>query len=212
MEAQIFVQYQPMVRRIARKAAATFGLPSGVDADDLESAGLIALAEAWDRFDSARGVAFEAYACLRVRGAVIDCIRASDWVPRKTRERIRKVTTARDQLHDQLGRAPSDAEVAAAAGVRDVSHAARLISLDALVECAGEATDLSDFLGETEESDRLPVALDVLSERDRLIVTLHYLEGVPLGHIANVLGVTESRVSQLHARALHGLKESLGAA
>lgn len=213
MDAEVFTKYQPMVHRMARKIAATYGLPVGVDADDLESAGLIALAEAWSRYDHSRGTAFEAYACIRIRGAIIDCIRDADWVPRKTRTRVRQSEEARQQLRDQLGREPSSTEVSALSGVKELGQVTRLVSLDSFVECSATSnSDVTETLEMQETLQEIPIALESLNERDRLVVTLHYFQGVPLGQIAGLLGITDSRVSQLHARAINGLKQTLGAA
>lgn len=183
---EAMLTWYPMVQRIAHRVATTYGLPNGVDTADLVSCGVLGLAEAFERFDPDRGVAFEAFAVPRVKGAIVDGIRAADWVPRKARQRSRMTgepvavlvsmdesrssesgdQSAADRLADPIERVPGD-ELEAAEGRREL--------VDAL--------------------NRLP-------ERERLIVTLHYFEGVALQEIARSLGVTESRVSQLHTRAL----------
>ena len=187
------VEYYPMVSRIAHRAAATYGLPVGLEAQDLVSSGVIGLAEAWERFDASRGIAFEAYAVPRIRGAIIDAIRASDWVPRKARQRSR-------QTGEQLavlvsldgGRTEDDSDTGGAARIADEAAPVPGAALMA-----------------TERRHELLATLNRLPEREKMIVTQHYFHGVQLAQIARELGVTESRVSQLHGRALRMLREGL---
>lgn len=188
------LEWYPMVERIAHRTAVTYGLPNGVDTDDLVSSGVLGLAEAWDRYDPERGVAFEAYAIPRIKGSIIDAIRASDWVPRKARLRARETG----------------------------APVALLVSMDEK-QGNGEGTSQADRLADTingEPGNELVAAegrrelmdgLNRLPERERMIVTLHYFERVALQDIAASLGVTESRVSQLHTRALRMLRDSLTA-
>jgi RNA polymerase sigma factor for flagellar operon FliA len=192
---EAMVTWYPMVERIAHKTAATYGLPAGVDTDDLISCGVLGLAEAFERYDDTRGVAFEAYAIPRVRGAIIDAIRASDWVPRKARQRSRMtgepvaVLVSMDQ-----SRSTDDGERSGAERIVDksaVEPGAELLA----------AEDRRELMG----------ALNRLPERERMIVTLHYFEKVALQDIAKSLKVTESRVSQLHTRALRMLRAAIEA-
>jgi RNA polymerase sigma factor for flagellar operon FliA len=192
---EILLSLYPMVQRIAQRTAATYGLPQGVDTSDLVSCGVIGLAEAWDRFDPARGVAFEAFAVPRVKGAIVDAIRASDWVPRKARAKARLTGEPLMLLVSMDERTATDDG--------DRSGVGKL---------ADESNELPGAEILEEESRReLMSALDDLPERERMIVTLHYFQGVQLAEIARSLGVTESRVSQLHTRALRMLKGSLEA-
>jgi RNA polymerase sigma factor FliA len=187
------LEYYPMVSRIAHRAAATYGLPVGLEANDLVSSGVIGLAEAWERYDASRGVAFEAYAVPRIRGAVIDAIRASDWVPRKARQRARNTGEPVAMLVSlDGGRSDSDSD----------THGSERIA-DEAAPVPGAAL-LAD-----ERKQELFANLKGLPEREKMIVTQHYFEGVQLAAIARQLGVTESRVSQLHGRALRMLREAL---
>jgi RNA polymerase sigma factor for flagellar operon FliA len=184
--------WYPLVQRIAQRAAASYGLPPGVDTSDLVSCGVLGLAEAWERFDPERGVAFEAFAMPRVKGAVVDAIRAGDWVPRKARITGSPVMAL---VSIDGGHSDGDGDRSAAHGLADEAVP---MPGDALL-AAERAHELMGFL------NRLP-------ERERMIVTLHYFQGVQLAKIARSLGVTESRVSQLHTRALRMLREQVEAA
>ena len=194
--SEALLEYYPMVHRIAHRAAATYGLPVGLEASDLVSSGVIGLAEAWERYDPARGVAFEAYAVPRVRGAVIDAIRASDWVPRKARQRSRRTGEPVAALVSLNG-GRSEGEFDGSAAERIADHDAPIPGAELL---AGE------------RRQELIATLNRLPEREKMIVTLHYFHGVQLAEIARQLGVTESRVSQLHGRALRMLRDGLEAA
>ena len=193
---EALIEWYPMVERIAHRAAATYGLPASVDASDLVSCGVLGLAEAWDRFDPERGIAFEAFAIPRIKGAVIDAIRAADWVPRKARQRAR-------ETGEQLAVLVSMDEDRGSESGERMSTADKLAD-DQLPEPGTElmvAEDKRELIG----------TLNRLPERERMIVTLHYFEGVALQEIAKSLGVTESRVSQLHTRALRMMREGIEA-
>ncbi len=181
------LEWYPMVERIAHRAAATYGLPNGVDTDDLISSGVLGLAEAFDRYDASRGVAFEAFAIPRVKGAIIDAIRAADWVPRKARQRAR-------MTGEPVAMLVSIDESRSRDGDGDQTTAERIAD-EHLPEPGQE-------LLAAENRRELVGALNRLPERERMIVTLHYFERVALQDIAKALKVTESRVSQLHTRAL----------
>jgi RNA polymerase sigma factor for flagellar operon FliA len=189
------LDYYPMVTRIAHRAAATYGLPVGLEASDLVSSGVIGLAEAWARYDASRGIAFEAYAVPRVRGAIIDAIRASDWVPRKARQRSRRTGEPVAALVSLDGGRDRD----------DESNVAERIADDG---CPVPGAEM--LAGERRQE--LVASLNRLPEREKMIVTLHYFHGVQLAEIARQLGVTESRVSQLHGRALRMLRAGLAEA
>jgi RNA polymerase sigma factor FliA len=189
------LEWYPMVERIAHRAAATYGLPAGVDTDDLVSNGVLGLAEAFDRYDSSRGVAFEAFAIPRVKGAIIDAIRDADWVPRKARQRARMTGEPVAMLVSMdESRSSDDGEQTTAERIAD----------------DGQVEPGADLLA-AENRRELVGALNRLPERERMIVTLHYFERVALQDIARALSVTESRVSQLHTRALRMLRSAIEA-
>src|SRR5688500_362317 len=162
------LEWYPMVERIAHRAAATYGLPNGVDTDDLVSSGVLGLAEAWERYDDSRGVAFEAYAIPRVKGAIIDSIRASDWVPRKARQKARETGEAVAVLVSMdESRSSDEGESSQSERIADTT-------------VAEPGADL--LLAENRRE--LVAALNRLPERERMIVTLHYFERVQLQDIA----------------------------
>jgi RNA polymerase sigma factor for flagellar operon FliA len=191
---EALVMWYPMVERLAHRVAITYGLPPSVDTSDLVSCGVLGLAEAWGRYDPDRGVAFEAFAVPRVRGAIIDAIRAADWVPRKARQRARLTG-------EPVAFLGSLDEVTAGDG--DSSMADRLVD--------NEAPQPGAALLQTENKAELLAALDRLPDREKMIITCYYFEGVQLQQVARSLGVTESRVSQLHTRALKLLRAALEA-
>jgi RNA polymerase sigma factor for flagellar operon FliA len=193
---EALLTWYPMVERIAHRAAATYGLPQGVDTDDLVSSGVLGLAEAWDRFDPKRGVAFEAFAIPRVKGAIVDSIRASDWVPRKAREKARRTGEPLLQLVSiDEGQGSSEGDSSVSERIADDGS-------------PGPGDDLLAAEGRRE----LMGSLNRLPEREKMIVTLHYFQGVQLAEIARSLGVTESRVSQLHTRALRMMRDQMAEA
>jgi RNA polymerase sigma factor for flagellar operon FliA len=189
------LEYYPMVRRIAHRAAATYGLPVGVEAGDLVSSGIIGLAQAWERFDAGRGVPFESYAIPRVKGAIIDAIRASDWIPRKARQKSARTGEPVLKLVSlEGGRVNDDSE----------SHGDRIHDDTAPIPGV-------ELLAGEQRREMLSV-LNRLPEREKSIVTLFYFHGVKLATIAEEFGVTQSRISQIHGRALRMLREGLEAA
>jgi RNA polymerase sigma factor for flagellar operon FliA len=217
---RLLVHYTVLVRSVAHRVAA--GLPSHVEIADLVQAGVFGLADAVERFDPERCPRFESYAAQRIRGAILDELRAQDWVPRTVRGRVREFDRARDGLELRLGRAASDREVAADLGValREVRGATRqvhLVSVEALDESGG----LSDVLADDAAADPVAVvqhresvrelsrAVAELGERDRRVIRLYYLENRTLAEIGRVLGVTESRVCQLHSRLVARLRGRL---
>jgi RNA polymerase sigma factor for flagellar operon FliA len=189
---EALVMWYPMVERIAHRVAATYGLPPSVDTSDLVSCGVLGLAEAWERFDDSRGVVFEAFAVPRVRGAIIDAIRAADWVPRKARQKARLTGEPVAALVSLDGTSSRES---------DQTIADRLVD--------DEAPQPGAALLAIENKAELIAAMDRLPDREKMIVTQYYFEGVQLQQVARSLGVTESRVSQLHTRALKMLRAAL---
>ena len=206
-------------------------LPPTVDKDDLFHAGVVGLIDAVDRYDAGRETAFSTYAVLRIRGAIIDELRARDWVPRGARTRSRDYHDAVHDLFHDLGRLPTDEELAQRLGVDAVelaaierdSHLAAQVSLDAPVGETGSlagllparerATDNPARRLEREDQRRVLVqVMDSLDERERLILKLYYFENLLMKEVADLMGVTESRICQIHRRLMAVLRTRLGAA
>jgi RNA polymerase sigma factor FliA len=229
---QLVVAYSPLVKYVAGRMSS--GLPAHVEESDLISYGLIGLINAIERFDPDREIKFETYAIARIKGAIIDELRALDWVPRSVRARARDIERAMAELERKLRRAPTDEEIAAKLGITEEELGASLTeisrssiaALDELwtVSDGGDSVALIDTiedttgpepqsaLAETEMREALGEAIARLPEREKLVVTLYYYEELTLREIGEVLGVTESRVSQLHTKAILRLKARLGGA
>ncbi|HEX5755773.1 MAG TPA: RNA polymerase sigma factor FliA [Arenimonas sp.] len=210
-----------LVRRIAHHLAAR--LPSSVEVGDLIQAGMIGLLEAARHYDPDQGAAFETYASIRIRGAMIDEIRRGDWVPRSVHRRMRDASTATRAVEQRHGRAAKPDEVAAELGlaIGDYYHlledAARgqVFSLDAQIEAEGESrvagaepSPLRD-LESGEFQVALAQAVDNLPEREKLVLSLYYEQELNLREIGAVLGITESRVCQIHGQAMLRLRARL---
>ena len=191
-------------------------MPDSVDPDDLVSDGVLGLMDAIERFEPARGLSFQTFAVPRIRGAIIDGMRSMDFVPRSVRDKLRAVQRAQVTLEERLGRVPEDTEVAREVGIpvqqlRDLSRQANSnhANLDDF-DLADELSSAADH--QVEQGDvnaSLMRVVDQLAERDQVIIALYYFEGLTLAEIGQVLGVTESRVSQVHRRATTTLREKL---
>ena len=227
---QLIVLYSPLVKYVAGRVAV--GLPQHVDGADLVSYGIIGLIDAIDRYDTSRAVKFETYAIPRIRGAIIDELRAIDWVPRSVRAKARAVEQAYSSLEANLLRTPTDAEVAAEMGVseRDLHDVLRQISfvgvaaLDEVFMVGGDRSDrttLGDTIADAtagpvalfedkEAKEILSQAIAKLGERERTVLSLYYYENLTLAEIGEILGVTESRVCQIHTKAVLQLRSRLG--
>lgn len=227
---QLILAYSPLVKYVAGRMSS--GLPAHVDEEDLVSYGLLGLIGALERFDPSRNIKFETYAIARIRGSIIDELRALDWVPRSVRSWGRKVEAAVTALENRLGRAPTDEEIACELGITpeefecilsDLSSTS-VVALEELWDSAGstnEKPNLLDTLEDAEAPDpwktyrvqavkeTLAAAIERLPERERVVITLYYYEGLTLREIGEILGVTESRVSQLHTKAILRLRGRL---
>ena len=225
---QLIIYYTPFVKYVAGRVLA--GMPRHFDEDDLVSYGIIGLIDAIERFEPDRNLRFETYAVPRIKGAIIDELRAIDWVPRSVRTKARAVDHAITHLESTLGRTPTDAEVAAQLemtpdafnkALRKISSVS-MIALDE-VQRSGERSDRST-LGETlpdraqgplevfeakESKEALRVAVHRMPERERAVLMMYYYDGLTLTEIGGVLGVTESRVCQIHTKALRQLRSKL---
>ncbi|HTR73672.1 MAG TPA: RNA polymerase sigma factor WhiG [Solirubrobacterales bacterium] len=227
---RLVVAYSPMVKFVAGRLGA--GLPSHVEDADLISYGLVGLIGAIERFDPDREIKFETFAMTRIRGSIIDELRSLDWVPRSVRARAREIENAQAKLEHELQRAPTEAELAARLGVTETELQASLLeianssvyALDELwtvSDASGDqvslldtipdraAADPQEALASNEVKDRLTDAIGSLPEREQLVVALYYYENLTLREIGEVLGVTESRVSQLHTKAVMRLRSHL---
>ena len=211
---RLVLQYAPLVKYVAGRLRTR--MPDSVDPDDLVSDGVLGLMDAIERFEPARGLSFQTFAVPRIRGAIIDGMRSMDFVPRSVRDKLRAVQRAQVLLEERLGRLPEDTEVAREVGIpvqqlRDLSRQANSnhASLDDF-DLADELSSAADH--KVEQGDvnaSLMRVVDQLAERDQVIIALYYFEGLTLAEIGQVLGVTESRVSQVHRSATTTLREKL---
>jgi RNA polymerase sigma factor for flagellar operon FliA len=229
----LIISYSPLVKYVAGRLSSS--LPQTVDTSDLISYGVFGLIDAIEKFDTDRGIKFETYAIARIKGAIIDELRAMDWVPRSVRSRAREFEAAYVALENRLKRVPSDKEIASEMGVSERDLQAILAKLsyasvisfeemwtggserdehqDPLGVIADErADDPVDIFESAEVKDILASAIERLPEREKTVVALYYYEGLTLKEIGTVLGVTESRVSQLHTKAVLRLRARLHAA
>jgi RNA polymerase sigma factor for flagellar operon FliA len=231
---QLILNYSPLVKYVAGRLS--INLPNTVETADLISYGIFGLIDAIEKYEPDRGIKFETYAIARIKGAILDELRAMDWVPRSVRARAREIERAYVKLENELRRVPSDAEVASEIGVSDKDLAdiftklsyTSVISFDELWTAGGEKDDsktsvLSSIKDDNAEDpvasfeaeevkEILAGAIEHLPERERLVIGLYYYEGLTLKEIGQVLSVTESRVSQLHTKAVLRLRGRLRSA
>ncbi len=225
----LIVHYSPLVKYVAGRVSA--GLPHSIEQADLVSYGIFGLIDAIDRFDPGRNIKFETYAIARIKGAIIDELRSIDWVPRSVRSKAKAVEKAYTKLEASLLRTPTDAEVAQEMGIseRELHNVFQqvsfvgLIALDEMLSVGGErgeSTTLGDTIAdkgegpvaafEVEETKEvLADAINRLADREKIVLTLYYYEGLTLAEIGDVLGVTESRVCQIHSKAVLQLRSRL---
>jgi len=212
---RLVLHYAPLVKYVVGRVRS--GLPRNVDDADLIAEGVIGLMDAIDKFQPARGLQFQTYAVPRIRGAIIDGLRASDWVPRSVRAKAREIERVQVTLQRRLGHTPDDAEISQEMEIsvqelrRVYSKAAHtsVASIDELGSLEDIAPVTADLLEDQETRAALMYAVGDLPERDRIIVALYYFEGLTLSEIGQVLGITESRVSQLHSRIASALRNKL---
>ena len=222
---QLIVRYSPLVKFVAGRVSA--GLPHSIDQADLVSYGMFGLIDAIEKFDMNRNIKFETYAITRIKGAIIDELRSIDWVPRSVRAKARSVEQAYASLEASLGRSPSDAEVASELNIAEtdlqqifsqISYIG-IVALDEVISGGerGESATLGDTLAdrgegpmaafEVEEMKQiLAGAINRLGDREKIVLSLYYYENLTLAQIGEVLGVTESRVCQIHTKAIMQLR------
>src|SRR3954449_12051833 len=227
---QLVLAFSPLVKYVAGRMST--GLPAHVEEADLISYGLVGLISAIERFDVSREIKFETYAITRIKGSIIDELRSLDWVPRSVRARAREIERVNSKLEHQLQRAPTDEEMSSALDMTveefhdallqiSNSTVAALDELWTVGDSSGDqvslldtltdenAPDPSQVMDSTELKDRVADAIARLPEREKLVVALYYYENLTLREIGEVLGVTESRVSQLHTKAVLRLRSRL---
>ncbi len=227
---QLIVRFSPLVKFVAGRVSA--GLPNSIEQADLVSYGMFGLIDAIDKFDTDRKIKFETYAITRIKGAIIDELRSIDWVPRSVRTKARAVEQAYASLESSLGRAPSDVEVADEMHISEselqqifgqISYIG-IVALDEVISGGsadrGESVTLGDTLAdrgegpiaafEVEEMKQiLAGAINRLGDREKMVLSLYYYENLTLSQIGQVLGVTESRVCQIHTKAIMQLRGRL---
>jgi RNA polymerase sigma factor for flagellar operon FliA len=227
---KLIIHYAPLVKYVASRVGT--GLPANVEQADLVSYGIFGLIDALEKFDLAREIKFETYAIPRIRGAIIDELRSLDWVPRSVRFKAREVEKAQSELEARLKRPPTEIEIAEHLGVstselHDILTQISFVTVTALEEVVsagaerGESLSLLDTLADLAASDPasglegnetraiLSAAINSLSEREKIVITLYYFEGMTLAEIGEVLHVTESRVCQIHTKAVGQLRNNL---
>lgn len=228
---EVIKRYSPMIKYVANRIA--MRLPPHIEVDDLISVGVLGLMDAISKYDSTRGAKFKTYAEFRVRGAILDELRSLDWVPRSIRQKASQVDKVVQELQAKLSRSPEDEEVAKEMGLNlDQFHdtlnetkSMPVFSLEdlGLAKDSGEQQSLLDCLAGKADADPqtqirlvelkeiIAKAIDGLPEKERLMVSLYYYEELTMKEIGAVLEITESRVSQIHSKAVYRLRTKLKA-
>ena len=223
---KLILEYAPLVKLVAGRLSMYLGY--NVEYEDLVSYGIFGLIDAIDKFDYNKAVKFETYASLRIRGAILDQIRKMDWIPRTIRQRQKQIEAVMRQIESEKGRAATEEEIAEGLGITNEEYLdwqskmkiTNVVSLNEYLEQGSEVPNGStasrhfimpeDAVEQDELKIMLVEALQLLTERERRVVELYYYEELTLKEISHVLEVTESRVSQLHTRALQKMKTKMG--
>lgn len=230
LKEKIIIEYAPLVKVVAGRLSMYLGY--SVEFDDLVGYGVFGLIDAVDKFDCLKDVKFETYASLRIRGSILDQIRKMDWIPRTIRQKQKQIDAAIREVETETGHAASDAEVAAKLGITEDDYidwqgqmnVTNVISLNEFMEAGSDITTIYDVDSHTssgyispedniekqELAKILGESLELLTEKERMVITLYYYEELTLKEISRVLEVTESRVSQLHTKALQKMKKVMG--
>lgn len=225
---KLILRYAPLVKYVAGRMAV--GMPSNVDRGDLTSYGMFGLMDAIEKFDVETGYRFQTYAVQRIRGAIVDELRSMDWVPRSVRRKARDIERAIAELQTELGRPPDDAELAEALDITVetlANHLAQISmtsvgALDAaltgtdggtirVVDTVADEDALQpdQHIDEIAMRELLVDAMDRITEREQQVLALYYFEGLTLSQIGEIIGVTESRVSQIHSKAILTLRSHI---
>ena len=227
LREKIILEYAPLVKLVAGRLSMYLGY--NVEYDDLVGYGVFGLIDAIDKFDTCKDVKFETYASLRIRGAILDQIRKMDWIPRTNRQRQKKIDAVMKEIETTTGRSATDEEIAKGLGISGEEYTdwqsqmkiTGVVSLNEYIEqggpeLQGEKNTSSQFeipeeVAEREElKEKLRESLDILTEKEKKVVLLYYYEDLTLKEISYILEVSESRVSQLHTKALSKMKSKLG--
>ena len=226
LREKLILEYAPLVKVVAGRLSMYLGY--NVEYEDLVSYGVFGLIDAIDKFDRNKEVKFETYASLRIRGAILDQIRKMDWIPRTIRQRQKQIDTAMKELEQRNGRPPTDAELAAYMGISEDEFldwqnqvkADNIISLNEYVEqgndISSEKSISSGFdtpesvIEKSELKEMFEEALELLTDKEKKVILLYYYEELTLKEISRVLEVSESRISQLHTKALQKMKTKMG--
>ncbi|MHB0936623.1 MAG: sigma-70 family RNA polymerase sigma factor [Armatimonadota bacterium] len=231
LRSKLIEQYAPLAKYVVDRM--NLQPSGGISYDDLISQAIVGLIEAIDRYDPSRGVKFNTYAYYRIRGAVIDMLRELDWVPRSLRSKGNDILNVMTRLESELGRPPTDEEVAGAMGLSPDQYGElvqevggqTLVSLDETLESDGSesyypigdqiadesTTSPVKFAEDQDQRRLLAEAISELPEKEQLVISLYYTDGLTLKEISSVLGVTESRICQLHSKAILRLRSMMQA-
>lgn len=228
---QLILHYRPLVNAVAKRVGVS--LPAHIDDEDLISYGVFGLMDAMEKFDLHKGVKFETYASTRIRGAIIDELRTIDWIPRSVRSQVRDINQAKQALEAVLQREPTDAEIANHLRIplselhknKSQQNFIHMVALDAYIDQDEDAQRGSTSIGSQLEDNRtqspvlayeteeikynLASAVSGLPEREAIVLSLYYYEGLTLAEIGQALKVTESRVCQMHTRAMSAVRGKL---
>ena len=226
LREQLILEYAPLVKVVAGRLSMYLGY--NVEYDDLVSYGIFGLIDAIDKFELSKDVKFETYASLRIRGSILDQIRKMDWIPRTVRQRQRQIDNAMKEVELEKGRPATDDEIAEKLNItsdevcdwQSQMKVTNVVSLNEFMESGSEVPNEKNLtshfdgpeevLEKAELKQQLAASLDTLTEKERKVILLYYYEELTLKEISYVLEVSESRVSQLHTRALQKMKEKLG--
>lgn len=226
LREKLILEYAPLVKVVAGRLSMYLGY--NVEYEDLVSYGVFGLIDAIDKFDMGKEVKFETYASLRIRGAILDQIRKMDWIPRTIRQRQKQIDTAMKDLEQKNGKPATDAELAAYIGITedeflDWQNQVKADNMISLNEYLEQGNDISSDKGmssgfdtpegvieRSELKNMLEEALELLTEKEKKVILLYYYEELTLKEISRVLEVSESRISQLHTKALQKMKTKMG--